>query len=275
MKILITGASSYVGARIYSDMKKKYKVTGTYYSNRLFPELKLLDIKDKKKVEELVLSVKPDYIIHIAANANARWCEANANQAIAINEDGTKNIVDASNKTNSKVIFISSFAIVNQNSVYSRTKIESEKIVKEVKAGYIILRPSLIVGLSPNTANDRPFNRILKNITEKTPAVYDISWKFQPTYLRHLEEIIEAVLEKGIINEIIPVSAPELTTRFNLAKDILSAFKIKVKPEDKNDNQPVFLDDLKKLKELKLPTYTYEQIISAIKKEIKDYLKTK
>jgi dTDP-4-dehydrorhamnose reductase len=273
MKILITGASSYVGARIYSDLKKKYDVIGTYYSNKLFPELKLLDIRDKGQVKALVDSVKPDFIVHVAANPNARWCEANSDQAIAINEDGTKNIVDAANKANSKVIFISSFAIANQDSVYARTKIESEKIVKKVKAGYVILRPSLIVGFSPNTTNDRPFNRILKNITEKTLAVYDTSWKFQPTYLRHLDEVIEAIIKRGIINQTIPVSVPESTTRFDLANDILSEFKVKVTSEDKHDTQPVVLDDLAKLKELNLPRYSYAKMILEIKKEIGAYLK--
>ena len=274
MNVLITGASSYVGASIYSSLKDKYSVIGTYNSHKLFPELEFLDITDKQGVMDFVLAKKPDVIIHVAANASGSWCEKNPEQAIAINQQGTKHIVDSANAVNSKVILISSFAIINTASVYARTKIASEEYVKEVREGYIVLRPAHIVGFSPNTINDRQFNRFLKNIIGGVPAVYDSSWKFQPTWLRHLDEVIEEILERGIINETILVSVPELKTRYELAKDILAQFGINVIPEDKHDKTPTFSGDLSKLKELKLPQYTYDEMISGIVQEIKDYLKS-
>ncbi len=273
MKILITGASSYVGASIYSTLKEKYSVIGTYNSHKLFPELEILDITDKRKPLKKVSTKKPDVIIHVAANASGGWCEKNPELAVAINQQGTRHIVDSANAIESKVIFISSFAIADTDSLYGRTKIAGEQYVKEVEAGYVILRPSLIVGLSPNTTNDRPFNRLLRNITEGTPAVYDTSWRFQPTWLRHLDEVIEEILEREIINETIPVSVPELKTRYEIANDLLPKFGIKATPENKHDSTPTFSEKLNKLKELKLPQYSYSQMISGIITEIKGYLK--
>ena len=275
MTILVTGASSYVGAKIYADLRKKFNIVGTFYSNKLFPELEFLDITDKIAVENFIEKIRPDIIVHVAANASGSWCEENTEQAIAINQEGTRNIVAAANNSGSKIIFISSLAIIDTKSLYSKTKIEGENFVKKTRAGYVILRPSLIVGLSPNTANDRPFNRLLKNITEKTPAIYDTSWKFQPTWLKHISEVIENIIERNISNEIIPISVPETKTRFDIAKDILSEFDVKVLPEDKKDRTPSFSNDLKKLKELELPFYTYDQMIKGIKEEIHNYLKTK
>jgi dTDP-4-dehydrorhamnose reductase len=275
MKLLITGASSYVGAKIYTDLKKKFDVIGTYYTNKLFPELESLDIRNKVDVENFIQKIRPDIIIHIAANPSGSWCEQNPEQALAINQEGTKNIADAANKFNAKVIFISSLAIANTDNLYGRTKFEGENFVKKVGAGYVILRPSLIVGFSPNTTNDRPFNRLLKNITEQTPAIYDTSWKFQPTWLKHISEVIETIIKKNIVNEIIPICVSEIKTRFDIANDILPEFNIKVMSEDKNDQSPIFSDDLKKLKELKLPFYTYIQMVKGIKEEIKSYLKNK
>lgn len=275
MNVLITGASSYVGASIYSRLKDKYSVVGTYYSHKLFPELEFLDITKSEEVKEFILKKKPDIIIHVAANPSGSWCEKNPELAVAINQKGTKNIIDAANIINSKVIFISSFAAADIDSLYGRTKIASEHYVREVKSGYVILRPSLIVGFSPNTTNDRPFNRFLRNITENVPAIYDTSWKFQPTWLRHLSEVIEEILKRGIINEIIPVSVPELKTRYEIAKDILPKFNVNVTPENKHDITPTFSEKLNKLKELKLPQYNYQDMVSGIIQEIKDYLKTK
>lgn len=275
MNILITGASSYVGASIYSRLREKYSVVGTYHSNKLFPELEFLDITNQKNVEEFVNSKKPDVVIHVAANPNSSWCEKNPDEAVKINQESTRYLVDSANRINAKFIFISSYAVINHKSVYAKTKIESEKIVKNTKAGYIILRPAHIVGYSPNTENDRQFNRFLRNLVEKTPAIYDTSWKFQPTYLKHITDIILKILKLNIWNEAFEVAVPELKSRYDLAKDILSPFGVDVKPENKNDNSPIFNADLSKLKKLGLPAYTYDEMIKGIVQEVKDYLKTR
>jgi dTDP-4-dehydrorhamnose reductase len=275
MNILITGASGYVGASIYSRLKNKYDVIGTYNSQKLFPEHEFLDITDKASVMSMILSKKPDVIIHVAAKASGGWCEKNPEQAISINQEGTKNIVDAANAVKSKLIFISTFAINNPDSVYGHTKILSEQYVKDVKAGYVILRPAHIIGISPNTINDREVNRFLKNIVDNVPAIYDTSQILQPTWLRHLCEVIEEILKRGIINETIPVSVPESKNRYEMARDILSEFNVKVIPEDKHSTTPPLIGQLDKLKELKLPFYTYNEMVAGIVQEIKGYLENK
>ncbi|MBI2130102.1 sugar nucleotide-binding protein, partial [Candidatus Woesearchaeota archaeon] len=184
-------------------------------------------------------------------------------------EDGTKNIVDAANAIKAKVIYISSVIVIVPQNVYGRTKLAGEEYVKNTKYGFIILRPSLIIGLSPNTTNDRPFNRILQNIDEKTPAIYDNSWKFQPTWLGHISEVIQISLEKSITNEIIPIAVSELKSRFDIARNILSCFNISVKPKNENDKTPVITVTQDKLKQFGLPCYTYSEIISKSVNEIK------
>lgn len=64
MKILIIGASSYVGARIFIDLRDRYDVAGTYSTNRLAQEFVKLDITKKDQVSELVKKINPDVIIH-------------------------------------------------------------------------------------------------------------------------------------------------------------------------------------------------------------------
>lgn len=270
MKILITGASSYVGARLYADICKEYETVGTYFANRLFPELIELDITKSADVSRVIEEAKPDWIVHVVANPNARWCEANPDEAKELNEKGTQNIVDAANKIGAGVIYISSSAAIVPANVYAKSKLVGEEIAKKAKAGWLVLRPALIVGYSPNTTNDRPYNRLLKNLTEKTPAIYDTSWKCQPTYLGHISEVILGCLKQGAKNETIPICVSELKTRFDLAKDILEPFGIKVEPKDDKDETPVIEQSLDKLRELGLPVYSYEQIIEKIVKETKE-----
>jgi dTDP-4-dehydrorhamnose reductase len=269
MNILITGASSYIGSGLYENLKKKFDVTGTYNSNKFFDELKHLDITNKKQVAEFVHSSKPEVIIHTAGNASAPSCEKNPDLAKTVNQDGTENIVEAANAVHAKVIFISSYAVDDGGTVYGRTKIAAEDAVRKTSAGYVILRPCLTVGVSPNIHNDRPFNRILKNIVEEKSAGYDATWKFQPTWLKHLEEVIAAVIEKNIINESFPVAVPEMTTRYDFAKDLAEGSDIEIIPERKPSPIPDFYADLSKLGSLGLPEYTYNEMIAGIREEIK------
>ncbi len=275
MKILLAGASSYLGVRIYFDLFKKFDALGTYSSNPLSKHFVKLDITKSEEVKKVIDDYKPNIIIHAANNANARWCEANPRAAIELNQKSTAYFVAAANAHKAKLIYISSFAAITPTNVYAKTKFESEKIVKKARGEYLILRPSLILGFSPNTTNDRPFNRLLKNLDQGTPAVYDTSWKFQPTYVRHISEVIESCITKNIWKQTIAIAVKDLKSRFDTAKDILSPFSIRVSPINNHDTTPNTPDDLAKLKELNLPQYTYSQMIKEIIKEIKSREKFK
>ncbi len=267
-EVLITGASSYVGARIFFDLRERYDTVGTYNNTPLSSEFLRLDTTKPTEVLELVERVKPNTIIHVAASADARWCEEYPDQARALNQEATKSVVQAAEKVDAGIIYISSYAAFNPSNVYGQTKAESERIIKEMAPGYVVLRPSLVIGYSPNTTNDRPFNRILRNIDQGVPAVYDTSWRFQPTYLGHLSEVT-LIIDRGINAETIPVAVTSLKSRFDVARDILTEFGIEATPIDKQDNTPVVEDDLRKLQQLGLPMYEYEEIIRTCINEIR------
>jgi hypothetical protein len=76
------------------------------------------------------------------------------------------------------------------------------------------------------------------------------------------------VIERNIQNETIEIAVLEQKTRYDIAKDILGAFGIKVKAVDKNDTSPVIRSNLEKLTKLNLPTFTYKEIIDATIDEI-------
>jgi len=270
MKILVIGANSYVGARIYFELAKAHEVVGTFHSHPLSKKFVYLDVVNREEVSALVKSQKPEVIVHAANNANARWCEANPEEATLLNQSSTKYLTEAAREVEAKVIYISSFAAWNLNNVYGRTKFESEKIMEGSGLPYFIIRPSLILGFSPNTTNDRPFNRLLKNINQGTSAVYDTSWKFQPSYLGHICGVIKIAVEKDLWGKTVAIATNELKSRYDIAKDILTPFGIEVKPADANDTTLVIQDDLSSLKNLNLPVYAYKDMIARIVEEIKN-----
>ena len=177
-------------------------------------------------------------------------------------------MVNQANAIGAKIIFMSSFAAINPDDVYGNTKAKSEEYVKTTTAGWVILRPSVILGFSPNTKNDRTFNRILKNLDEKTAAVYDISWKFQTTYVGHISEVIHEIIKRNLWNNVIPLVNLDLKSRYDIAFDILRGFHIPVSPINNHDPMRTITDDLSSLKALKLPIYSYEAMIEQIINEI-------
>lgn len=270
MKILIIGASSYVGARLYLDVKQNHEVLGTYSSNKLTESFVRLDIADNDAVHKLVEEFRPEIIVHCANLPKNEPIAKDKVRGKKVNLDGTGHLVNAANKVNSKFVFISSIVALSPFDLYGQYKKMSEDKIKSVKSGWLILQPPYILGLSPNRTNDRPFNRILKNIIEKTEPAYDTSWKTSLSYLGHISELIEACIAKNIWNKSIPLGTAEKRNRYEMARDILKPFDIKAIPTDKKDTTGSVDNDLKELNRLGLKNYTYDEIIKKIVWELKN-----
>ena len=269
MKILITGASGYVGSRIYKDLKAKgYNVTGTYNNTRLFETLVRVDLADEAEIRELLQKEKPDIIIHSAACVGKAICEEDPKGAQRINVEATRHIAEWAERANAKVIFISSFVAYNPSNVYGKNKADADKIVKKL-SNYIILRPSLIIGLSPNRKSKNFFNSLLENVANREATEYDISWAFHITYLGHLSEVIEKIIGNSDINGmVIPVVAKGIVLRFKIAKDLLTGFGIEVRETDKKTIVKLPKLDFRIYKKLGLPFYTYDDVITKVQEEI-------
>lgn len=89
MKILLLGANSYVGSRLYLDISKHHEVVGTFHRNKISDRFIPLDITDRQAVLNLIDEEKPDVILHSANNGSRRWCEEHPKEAVALNEEAT------------------------------------------------------------------------------------------------------------------------------------------------------------------------------------------
>ena len=58
MKIIITGASGYVGASIFTNLRNHYEVIGTFHKDKLFEDLLELDVTDKNAVIQIFLTLR-------------------------------------------------------------------------------------------------------------------------------------------------------------------------------------------------------------------------
>jgi dTDP-4-dehydrorhamnose reductase len=259
-KILITGASSYVGAGIHRDLAGKYETVGTFLNSPISERLIKLDTTNKADVRTLVSRESPSVIVHAAGAASLKWCLEHPEDAKRINEDATRNIIEAANAVGAGVIFISSFAAINPDNPYALGKSESEKMIRELAEKGVVIRPTVVLGVSPNLKNDKLMNRIIRNITEGTTPTYDNTWQIQPTDLSHLSQVISAVIDRQITQKTIPVVTDKLVTYFDIARDILTNFGLEANPSPGHPYPPE-KDDLSVLKSLNLPLKTYDMMI--------------
>ncbi|MCD9188064.1 MAG: NAD(P)-dependent oxidoreductase [Pyrinomonadaceae bacterium] len=176
MKILVTGASGFLGKEIVgSVLEQDLEVICVY--NKKKPEKSVTDnqkvkiyqadVSDKDQIKKIDLDEKVDVIIHCAGLAH-QFGRTGKESFRRVNVTGTKNICELAVKLGCKrFILISSVSVYgNQNSgianmvtedsechpkdFYAESKLESELICREIcrKHGMSlsILRPSTIIG---------------------------------------------------------------------------------------------------------------------------------
>lgn len=161
MKILITGSAGYIGSCLFEYLKKKYNVFGT---DKIIPKIKkqkkffLCDLLDFKKINNLIEIIKPDIVIHLAAQSTIDFIDKKKDY-IKNNTYVTRNIIRSVNKNKVKHFIFSSTAAVYKNSskklteksqlspnnIYGKTKLDCEKLIidninKDNKTNFIIFR---------------------------------------------------------------------------------------------------------------------------------------
>lgn len=122
MKTLITGAAGFIGSAIVPTLKNEgydiFAYDNLSFGNREFIDLPddhffLADIRDDKKVEEVLLDIQPEIIIHLAAIHFIPYCNQHPYEAADTNIRGTMNILKIAKKLSSlKTFFFASTAAV-------------------------------------------------------------------------------------------------------------------------------------------------------------------
>ncbi len=225
-KILIIGANGQLGSTLEKYLTKYYEVYATSYISR-----DPLDVTNKKKLDTVISTIKPNYVINCAAFTNVDKNETNREYAYSVNVGGIKNIISATNK-NIKIIHISTDYIFdglkesykendipNPLNYYGKLKLESENILKSSNRSFLILRPSVIYNDSHQNFYTWVYQSLIKN--KKINVVTDqIS---NPTWSWSLSEVIY----KSILNNLEGVfhyGGSDVISRYEFALKISDIF---------------------------------------------------
>ena len=202
--ILITGGAGYIGSHITEVLLKKRKKVflidnlSTGHRKLINKKAKFfkLDIHNKKKIKKVIEKYKIDSVIHLAANLIIRESQKKPKKYYKNNVLGTKKILEACVNTTIKNIIFSSTAaiykegqykvseksVIKPKSVYGKTKIQAESLIKNFakknKINYGILRYFNIAGSSPsgkigliNKNSDHLFKNFSIELMKKKPKL--------------------------------------------------------------------------------------------------------
>jgi UDP-glucose 4-epimerase len=192
--ILITGGAGYIGSHVAELLIKNTTNKVIILDNLITGHKKLInkkakfikaDIKNRKRLSTIIKENKIDSIIHLAAHLNVSEAERNKKKYYNNNIIGTKNIIEACNKTNVKnIIFSSSCSIYgnitgavserkkpNPQGYYAYTKYKGEELIKKLslkyKIKYGILRYFNVAGASPSGnigEIEKSYGHLIKNL---------------------------------------------------------------------------------------------------------------
>ena len=210
-KILVTGASGFVGSRFVARWRNEYVI--------LTPTHADLDITDYASVSNYFVQHSPDVVVHLAALSNTGYCEQHPDESYQVNVEGAFNIARASAMCGAKLIFFSSDQVYNGNresgllaedvittpeNVYGKHKLEAEERVQAFCPGAVVLRATWMYDKErhgmPSHAN---FVKNISNaIKERKPLIFPVREYRGITWVREVVEHLPRTfaLPAGVYN---------------------------------------------------------------------------
>jgi|JI9StandDraft_1071089.scaffolds.fasta_scaffold74917_2 dTDP-4-dehydrorhamnose reductase len=161
-KLVITGASGFLGYHLVREAAERYDVYALYNSERGdFESVNWLqcDITNHIQVGDLLEDIEPDFIIHAAASADTNFCELHPKESRLVNVDATINLVGIAADFNIPFVFTSTDLVFdgerglyteedapNPVNEYGRQKAEAERVVLEIYPNTLVARLPLMYG---------------------------------------------------------------------------------------------------------------------------------
>ena len=194
LKFFVTGASGQLGSDVMRELiSRGYDAVG---SNHL-----TLDITNSDAVLSVLAEAKPDVVINCAAWTAVDAAEDEAEAARAVNVLGTKNIAQACKALDCKLIHISTEYVFDGTgetpwkpedvptapvNVYGKTKLEGERVVRNILEKCFIVRISWVFGKNGNN-----FVKTMLNLGKKHDALRVVCDQIgTPTYTRDLSVLL-------------------------------------------------------------------------------------
>jgi len=275
-KIAITGASGLVGTRIIELLSDRFEFIPLAQEN--------MDITEKDSVHSYLKNISYDLLLHLAAYTNVIGAETEKEKAYAINETGTKNLLDVVSSAKKEFIYISTDfvfdgvnppynekSIPNPISVYGASKYAGEKVVGN---SGMIVRISYPYRAEYGIKKD--IFRTLKSLLEaKKPLTMVSDSLMVPTFIDDIAQGL-GYLMNNFTNDTVHIVGKDAMSPYTLAKTIARMFSLDESLVGKTTYEQYFVNkakgprysDIKSIKNTFYPMHSFEEGLSIIKNQL-------
>ncbi len=169
-KLLLTGASGFLGQALCTVLAEEYELVGTYFRN--LPQnqavaWQCINLLETNKITSLVKRIQPDAIVHLAAISNTTFCEQHPALSHHINVYTTVALAEAATALQIPLLYTSTDLVFNGHSApYSEDDFaypisqygQQKQLAEELLLGdferTLVLRLPLLFGKAPDYASN-------------------------------------------------------------------------------------------------------------------------
>jgi len=213
MKVLITGSGGMLGSAVYpAFVRAGHDVTATDLAPRPVEGLPMgmLDVRDAAGVRAAIESLRPDLVLHLAAETDLETCELDPDHAYLTNTIGTEFVALASRDQGIPLVYISTagvfdgtkdgayteFDVANPINVYGASKFEGELVALRLNPRTYVVRAGWMVG---GADRDHKFVRkVIDQLRAGATTIHAVSDKLgTPTYTRDFADNLLLLINSG------------------------------------------------------------------------------
>ena len=235
-RVLITGCGGMLGNYTYPFAKDIYPEVVATDINLIEPWLENLDVRDTDALSAAFKDLKPDLVLHLAAETDCEVCESEPYHSWEVNTKATREIALLCKEYDATMAFISTAAVFpgeqdkpfvetdrpSPTMSYGHHKLEAEHHVRSLLEKHLIFRAGWMMGAGPK--KDKKYTaKILRQILDGKPVIYAVTDKVGiPGYTKDFARNMLALAETEHYNTYHMVCGGGNATRYDVAREILA-----------------------------------------------------
>ena len=212
MRVLITGASGFIGSQAGIRLMKAHELLGlSYTSTKPLPFESLpVDITNTERLHRVLSDFCPEVILHTAALSQVIPCENSPEVADRVNSTATEKIAAWAADKASRLIFISTDQVFDGHdgnyceqdephpvNHYGWTKFRAEQAVQRASSNNLIVRSNSVVGPSAGWGSSFTDRLIESFEAGKTVNLFDDQFR-SPIHIRRMVDVLESCVNSEL-----------------------------------------------------------------------------